>query len=71
MDEKGKSHDSKFTSLFLILLGVIAIPLALLLWFANIFVFHLNYKSEEEMEHIPPTRWLASITVPLLIAGIC
>ncbi|KAK6631125.1 hypothetical protein RUM43_014221 [Polyplax serrata] len=61
--------NTELPSLVPVLLGVIAIPLALLLWCANVLVFHLNYTKEEEMEPIPPTRWLASITIPLLMAG--
>ena len=71
-EEIGVKHEtepSKLLSLFPVLLGMIAIPLALTFWFTNIWLFHLPYKGEDEMEHIPPTRWLASISIPIIVAG--
>lgn len=65
----GKTSSSHLRSLIITLLFTLAIPSALLMWFGNLLMLNIS-KEGEENEHVPPTRWLASVLIPLTLAGM-
>lgn len=67
-NEKIKPDVSQW--MFFFIIGIIGLPLTLTLWFANIYIFQIGHHKEGEIELIPPTRWLASVMIPLIFAGI-
>ena len=67
---KHKTESSKWSYLVPVLLVSLVIPITLLLWFGNIVLLNLRYRKGDEVEEIPPTRWLTSVIVPILIAGV-
>lgn len=62
-------QERSFTILPVLLAAGIIIPLALFLWFGSIMLLYVSDREEDELLHIPPMRWLASVLIPAIIAS--
>jgi sorbitol-specific phosphotransferase system component IIC len=58
---------SKFYSILPILICGLAMPLSLFMWLGNVAFHKLTSNDDSDDNTIPPTRWLFSILVPILL----